>query len=119
MRPPQAVKWFELSLYAALTLDALSIVFSDHSAMTLPEALTASAIILLQVYFVWLSAHQRLGWPRLALALCLILAIFSLAQTIAQQGLDVSSAIEGVSCAMTVAGLCFAFSRSTYNWFSE
>ncbi|MCK1404954.1 hypothetical protein [Bradyrhizobium sp. 76] len=119
MRPPLSVLRFEILLYAALALDAISLVFADRRATTLPEALTASAMILLQAYFVWLSAQQRYAWPRLALALCLVVAIFSLVQITAQQGVEVSSAIGGVSCALTVAGLCFAFSRSTTNWFSE
>jgi len=60
--------------------------------MTQPEVLAAAAAILLQGYLVWPSAPQRYGRPRQALALCLIVAIFSLVRTIAQRGLEFSRA---------------------------
>ena len=68
MSPPKNVFWFEILLYAALTLDALSVALQDRGTLSVNIVTTAmsveGALILLQFYFVWLAAQRRAGWPR-------------------------------------------------------
>jgi hypothetical protein len=49
---------FEILLYAALTLDALSVAFQDRGAANVDIVTTAlfleGGLVLLQFYFVWL-----------------------------------------------------------------
>jgi hypothetical protein len=66
MSLPKNVARFELLLYLALTLDALSVVVQDHTpTATSPwpvimiNVIMAASLILLQVYFVWLAARRR------------------------------------------------------------
>ena len=72
MKIPGNVLRFEALLYVSLMLDALSLAFQDRTPtaelteqMILPATIVAAALILLQVYFVWLAARQRKNWPRL------------------------------------------------------
>ena len=69
----------------------------------------AAGLILLLVYFVWLAAQRRKNWPRWVLAAALVLSVISLVQVIGENGLQLDSGIEVVSCALTAAGLYFSF----------
>src|SRR5271156_3929611 len=116
MTVPKNVLWFEVLLYLSLTLDALSVAFQDRtpsdevSESTIAAAtVIAACLILLMVYFVRLAAQRRENWPRWVLAGSLVLSVISLAQTIGDNGVELDSAIEIVSCALTAAGLYFSF----------
>ena len=78
----------------------------------------AAGMILLLVYFVWLAAQRRKNWPRWALAAALVLSVISLAQVIADSGVQLDSAIEIVSCVLTAAGLYFSFTGDAQGWFN-
>jgi hypothetical protein len=80
--------------------------------------LLAAGMILLLVYFVWLAAHRRKNWPRWVLAAALVLSVISLGQIIGEKGLELDSAIEIVSCALTTMGLYFSFSGDAQGWFN-
>ena len=125
MNVPRNVLWFEVMLYLSLTLDALSVAFQDRTpSATLTEqtimAATAMAavMILLLVYFVWLAAQRRKNWPRWALTAALVLSVISLVQVIGDNGLQLDSGIEVVSCALTAAGLYFSFTGDAQGWFN-
>jgi protein-S-isoprenylcysteine O-methyltransferase Ste14 len=125
MNVPKNVLWFEVLLYLSLTLDALSAAFQDRTPsedMTESMIATGNAIvaglILLLVYFVWLAAQKRKNWPRWALSVALALSVLSLVQTIGELGLQLDSAIEVVSCALTAAGLYFSFTGDAKGWFN-
>jgi uncharacterized BrkB/YihY/UPF0761 family membrane protein len=116
MTVPKNVLWFEVLLYLSLTLDALSVAFQDRTPtasmteqMITVATLMAAGLILLLVYFVWLAAQRRKNWPRWVLAAVLVLSVISLAQVIGESGIQLDSAIEVVSCALTAAGLYFSF----------
>ena len=125
MNVPKNVLWFEVLMYLSLTLDSLSVAFQDRtptSDMTEPMITVATVIyallILLLVYFVWLAAQRRKNWPRWALATALVLSVISLAQMIGDKGVELSSGIEVVSCALTAAGLYFSFTGDAQGWFN-
>ena len=125
MNVPRNVLWFEVMLYLSLTLDALSVAFQDRTpSATLTEqtimAATAMAavMILLMVKFVWLAAQRRKNWPRWALTAALVLSVISLVQVIGDNGLQLDSGIEVVSCALTAAGLYFSFTGDAQGWFN-
>jgi hypothetical protein len=125
MTLPKNVFWFEVLLYSSLALDALSFAFQDRTpnaetteSMITTAALMAACLILLLVYFVWLAAHKRKNWPRWALAALLVLSIISVVQMIGESGLQLDSAIETVSCALTAAGLYFSFTGDARGWFN-
>ena len=125
MNVPRNVVWFEVLLYLSLTLDALSVAFQDRTPtpemteqMITTATVMAAGMILLLVYFVWLAAQRRKSWPRWVLFAALILSIYSLVETIGDVGLQLDSAIEIVSCALTVAGLYCAFSGDAKGWFT-
>ena len=125
MNVPRNVLWFEVMLYLSLTLDALSVAFQDRTpsaAMTVQminvATVMAAGLILLLVYFVWLAAQHRKNWPRGALAAALVLSVISLIQVIGESGVQLDSAIEVVSCALTAAGLYFAFTGDAVGWFN-
>jgi heme/copper-type cytochrome/quinol oxidase subunit 4 len=125
MTVPKNVLWFEVLLYLSLTLDALSVAFQDRtptaeiSQSTIAVAtLIAACLILLMVYFVHLAAQQRKNWPRWVLVASLVLSVISLAQSIGDSGLQLDSAIEIVSCALTAAGLSFSFTGDAQGWFN-
>jgi hypothetical protein len=121
---PKHVMWFQVLLYLSLTLDALSVAFQDRTpTATLTETtilaanVIAACMILLFMYLVWLAAHQRKNWPRWVLIAALAFSVISLSQVIGDSGLQVDSAIEVVSCALTAAGLYFSFTGDAKGWF--
>jgi len=125
MNVPKNVQWFEALMYMSLTLDALSVAFQDRTptaAMTEQminvATVMAAGLILLLVYFVWLAAQHRRNWPRWALAAALVLSVISLIQVIGEAGVQLDSAIEVVSCALTAAGLYFSFTGDAVGWFN-
>jgi protein-S-isoprenylcysteine O-methyltransferase Ste14 len=125
MTLPRNVVWFEVLLYMSLTLDALSVAFQDRTPnaemterMISVSTMMAAGLILLLVYFVRLAAQQRKNWPRWVLAAALVLSVISLAQVISANGVQLDSAIEIVSCALTAAGLYFSFTGDAVGWFN-
>ena len=125
MNVPKNVLWFEVLLYLSLTLDALSVAFQDRTPsaelteqMIMFGTVTDGAMILLLVFFVWLAAQRRKNWPRWVLAAALVLSAISLVQVIGESGLQVDSAIEIVSCALTTAGLYFSVTGDAKGWFN-
>jgi len=125
MNVPKNVLWFEVLLYLSLTLDALSVAFQDRTPtaemteqMIMIATVMAACLILLLVYFVWLAAKRRKNWPRWALAAALVLSVISLVQIIGESGVQLDSAIEIVSCALTAAGLYFSFTGDAQGWFN-
>src|SRR6266436_2881680 len=122
---PKNVLRFEVLLYLSLTLDALSVAFQDRTpsvemteSMITTATTMAAGLILLLVYFVWLAAQRRKNWPRWALATALVLSVISLVQMIGDKGVEFSSGIEVVSCALTAAGLYFSFTGDAQGWFN-
>src|ERR1700704_3517226 len=108
MNVPKNVLWFEVLLYLSLTLDALSVAFQDRTpsvemteSMITTATVMAACLILLLVYLVWLAAQRRKNWPRWVLVASLVLSIISLAQIVGEGGLQLDSAVEIVSCALT------------------
>ena len=124
MNVPRNVVWFEALLYLSLTLDALSVAFQDRTPspeMTEQMITTATVMaagILLLVYFVWLAAQRRKSWQRWVLLVALILSVYSLLETIGDVGMQLDSAIETMSCALTVGGLYFSFTGDAKGWFN-
>ena len=125
MNLPKNVLWFEVLLYLSLTLDALSVAFADRTPSadmtesTIAVAtVMAAVLILLLVYFVWLAAQRRKNWPRWALVASLVLSVISLVQIVGDSGMQLDSAIEVVSCALTAAGLYFSFTGDAKGWFN-
>jgi branched-subunit amino acid permease len=125
MNVPKHVLWFEVLLYLSLALDAMSVAFQDRTpsaemteAMITVATVMAAFLILLLVYFVWLAAQRRKNWPRWALVASLVLSVVSLMQIVGDSGLQVDSAIEVVSCALTAAGLGFSFTGDARGWFN-
>jgi hypothetical protein len=122
---PRHVLWFQILLYLSLVLDALSVAFQDRTpTATISETtilaanVIAACMILLLMYLVWLAAHQRKNWPRWVLTAALVFSVLSLLQVIGDSGLQVDSAIEVVSCALTAAGLYFSFTGDARGWFN-
>lgn len=125
MSLPSNVRRFEALLYASLMLDALSVAVQDRTPnanvteqMIMMATLLAGGMILLLVYFVRLAAHERKNWPRWVLAAALVLSVMSLGQIIGEKGLELDSAIEIVSCALTAGGLYFSFTGDAQGWFN-
>ena len=125
MTLPRNVLWFEVLLYLSLTLDALSVAFQDRTPnadmteqMIAVATVMAACLILLLVYFVRLAARGRKNWPRWVLAAALVLSVISLMQVISANGVQLDSAIEVVSCALTAAGLYFSFAGDAVGWFN-
>ena len=125
MTVPKNVLWFEVLLYLSLTLDAVSVAFQDRrptddvSESTIAVAtLIAACLILLMVYFVNLAAQRRKNWPRWVLVGSLVLSVISLGQSLVDNGVELDSAIEIVSCALTAAGLYFSFTGDAKGWFT-
>ena len=126
MNVPKNVLWFEVLLYLSLTLDALSVAFQDRTETTadmtesviLIANVIAAGMILLLCYFVWLAAQRRKNWPRWALLASLVLSLISLVQTVGESGMQIDSAIEVVSCALTAAGMYFSFTGDAQGWFN-
>jgi len=125
MNVPRNVLWFEVLLYLSLTLDALSVAFQDRTpsgemtdSMIMVATVMAGGMILLLVFLVWLAAQRRKNWPRWVLAAALVLSVISLVQVIGGSGVQLDSAIEVVSCALTAAGLYFSFTGDAKGWFN-
>ena len=125
MNVPKNVLWFEVLLYLSLTLDALSVAFQDRTpggemteSMIMIATVMAGGMILLLVFLVWLAAQRRKNWPRWVLAAALVLSLISLVQVIGDSGVQLDSAIEVVSCALTAAGLYFSFTGDAVGWFN-
>jgi len=125
MKIPKNVLRFEVLLYSSLILDALSVAFQDRTPSaditesTIAVAtVLAAGLILLLFYFVWLAAQRRKNWPRWVLLATLVLSVISLFQIIDESGLQLDSAIEVVSCALTAAGLWCSFTGDAQGWFN-
>ena len=125
MNVPKNVLWFEVLLYLSLTLDALSVAFQDRTpsadmteSVILIANVFAAVLILLLFYFVWLAAQRRKNWPRWALVACLVLSTIQLMDILGNDGMQLDSAIEVVSCALTAAGLYFSFTGDAKGWFN-
>ena len=120
MKVPNNVIWFEVLLYLSLTLDALSVAFQDRSADrdVLGPMIMEAGLILLLTYFVHLAAQKRKNWPRWVLTALLVLSMISLLPVLAENGLELDSAIEVVSCALTIAGLYFSYTGDAKGWFN-
>jgi len=122
---PKNVFYFEVLLYASLTLDALSIAFQDRSTtdgMTestiMAANIVAACMLLLFVFLVNLAARGRKSWPRWLLTASMVFSVLSLLQILAVYGLQFDSAVEIVSCALTGAGLYYAFTGDAKDWFN-
>ena len=125
MNVPKNVLWFEVLLYLSLTLDALSAAFTDRTptAEISEDLITANSfiaviMILLLVFLVWLAAQRRKNWPRWVLWGALALSVYSLIDVTCTLGLQIDSAIEIFSCALTVAGLYFSYTGDAKGWFN-
>ena len=125
MTIPKHVIWFQVLLYLSLVLDALSVAFQDRTPTAsitgttiLAANVIAACMILLLMYLVRLAAHQRKNWPRWVLTAALAFSVMSLLQVIGDSGLQVDSAIEVVSCALTAAGLYASFTGDAKGWFN-
>ena len=125
MKMPKNVWWFEVLLYASLTLDALSVAFQDRTPradmteqMINVATVMAAILIVLLAYFVWLAAERRKNWPRWALAAALALSSISLTQVVGDSGLQLDSIVDIVSCGLTMAGLYFSFTGDAKGWFN-
>ena len=121
MKVPNNVVWFEVLLYLSLTLDALSVAFQDRSTIDgdlLAPMILEAGLILLLVYFVHLAAQKRKNWPRWVLAALLVLSVISLLPVLAENGLEIDSGIEIVSCILTAVGLYFSYTGDAQGWFN-
>ena len=125
MTHPKNVLRFEVLLYSSLILDALSVAFQDRTPtadmtdqMITVATVIAGGLILLLVYFVWLAAQKRKNWPRWVLAAALIFSVVSLWQVIGDNGVELDSGIEIVSCILTAVGLYYSFTGDAQGWFN-
>ena len=121
MKVPNNVIWFEVLLYLSLTLDALSVALQDRSAIEgdlLAPMILEAGLILLLVYFVHLAARKRKNWPRWVLTALLVLSVFSLLPVLTENGLQIDSAIEIVSCILTAVGLYCSYTGDARGWFN-
>jgi protein-S-isoprenylcysteine O-methyltransferase Ste14 len=123
---PKNVFYFEVLLYASLTLDAISIAFQDRTPdadMTettiMAANIVAGCLLLLFVFLVNLAAHGRKSWPRWVLVASLVFSVLSLLQILGINGLQFDSAIEIVSCVLTAGGLYYAFTGDAATWFTK
>jgi hypothetical protein len=123
---PRNVRLFAALLYASLGLDALSVAFQDRTPsgaisgdVIMMANLIAAALIMVLVYLVRLAAEERRRWPRTLLVASLVLSVLSLIQIVGDSGLQLDSAIELVSCALTAAGLYYAFTGDAKGWFNR
>lgn len=125
MNLPNNVLRFEALLYTSLMLDALSVAFQDRTpsadmtdSMIMTATLISGGMILLLLYFVHLAARHRKNWPRWVLAAALALSVISLVDVIGENGLELDSGIEIISCALTAAGLYYSYSGDAQGWFN-
>jgi|EndMetStandDraft_6_1072998.scaffolds.fasta_scaffold86402_3 hypothetical protein len=118
MSVPRNVFWFEVLLYTALALDALSVAFADHrTGADLLLTSMAAALILFQFYLVRMAVQRRAGWPRWVLIAALVLAVLSLVQVAAGEGIRLYHVIEIASCVLAAFGLYLSFTGDAENWF--
>jgi len=119
MNVPRNVLWFEVLLYASLVLDALTVAFQDRTQNAdVIVTLLDAVLILLLFFFVWLAAQRRKSWPRWVLFAALVLSVISLFQLVGENGLELGTAVEILSCAVTAAGLYFSFTGDAKGWFN-
>jgi hypothetical protein len=120
MKTPNNVFWFEVLLYLSLTLDALSVAFADRSREGDPlgAMILNAGIILLLTWFVHLAARKRKNWPRWVLTALLVLSILSLLPILAENGIEIDSGIELVSCILTAVGLYLSYTGDAKGWFN-
>ncbi len=125
MNLPKNVLRFEVLLYASLMLDALSVAFQDRTpnadmtySMIMTATIMAGLMILLSLYFVHLAARHHKNWPRWVLTAALVLSVISLFDAIGENGLELDSGIEIISCALTTAGLYYSFTGDAKGWFN-
>jgi len=125
MNLPNNVLRFQVLLYMSLMLDALSVAFQDRTptpemteSMIMAATVLAFGMILLLFYFVHLAARHRKNWPRWVLAAALVLSVISLFDVIGNNGLELDSGIEIVSCVLTALGLYFSFTGDAKGWFN-
>jgi heme/copper-type cytochrome/quinol oxidase subunit 4 len=121
MKVPNNVVWFELLLYLSLTLDALSVAFQDRSTMEgdlLAPMILEAGLILLLAYFVHLAAQKRKNWPRWVLTALLVLSVVSLLPVLAENGIQLDSGIELLSCILTAVGLYCSYTGDAQGWFN-
>jgi hypothetical protein len=120
MKIPNNVIWFEVLLYLSLTLDALSVAFSDRSGDgdLFGQMILNGGIILLLTWFVHLAARKRKNWPRWVLTVLLVLSVLSLLPAFAQNGVEIDSGIELVSCVLTAVGLYLSYTGDAQGWFN-
>jgi hypothetical protein len=120
MKVPNNVLWFQVLLYLSLTLDALSVAFQDRAenADLLGPMILEAGLILLLTYFVYLAAQKRKNWPRWVLTALLVLSVLSMLPVLAENGLQLDSAIEIVSCILTTVGLYFSYTGDAKGWFN-
>ncbi|MGB6953936.1 hypothetical protein [Bradyrhizobium sp.] len=120
MKVPNNVLWFEVLLYLSLTLDALSVAFQDRAAGgdLLGPMIMEAGLILLLTYFVYLAAQKRKNWPRWVLIALLVLSVLSMLPLVAENGLELDSAIEIVSCILTTVGLYLSYTGNAKGWFN-
>jgi hypothetical protein len=111
MNVPRNVVWFEVLLYLSLALDALSAAFQDR---TPSGAMTEQMITVATL----MAAQRRKNWPRWVLAAVLVLSVISLGQVIADNGIQLDSGIEIISCVLTTIGLYFSFTGDAQGWFN-
>jgi protein-S-isoprenylcysteine O-methyltransferase Ste14 len=122
---PKNVFYFEVLLYASLTLDALSIAFQDRSttdgiseSTIMAANIVAASMLLLFVFLVNLASRGRKSWPRWLLTASLVFSVLSLSQILGVYGLQFDSFIEIISSALTGAGLYYAFTGDAKDWFN-
>jgi uncharacterized BrkB/YihY/UPF0761 family membrane protein len=125
MNLPKNVFLFEVLLYLSLMLDALSVAFQDRTPtaelseqMVTAATVVSGCMILLLLYFVWLAARRHKNWPRWVLGAALMLSVISLLQVIGENGIELDSGIEIVSCVLTALGLYFSFTGDAQGWFN-
>ena len=120
MKIPIKVVWFEILLYLSLTLDALSVAFQDRtgSGDLLGPMILEAGLILLLAYFVHLAAQKRKNWPRWVLTALLVLSVLSLLPVLAENGIEIDSGIELVSCVLTAVGLYCSYTGDAQGWFN-
>jgi hypothetical protein len=120
MKVPNNVFWFEVLLYLSLTLDALSVAFQDRTAGgdLLGPMIMEAGLILLLTYFVYLAAQKRKNWPRWVLIALLVLSALSMLPLLAENGMELDSGIEVVSCILTTVGLYFSYTGDAKGWFN-
>ena len=123
MTIPKNVWWFEVLLYASLTLDALSAAFfgvvGDDAAgatQAFVSFLTAVFIAAL-VLLVWLAARRQKNWARWTLFGLFVLTIVLYADSLSEMTFSVRTLVDLLSLAASALGFYFSFSSEARQWF--